>query len=91
MCIKTPFVPPRRLIAAVREAVTITPKHSLPPLLLIRSYGTDHLAIEGGDPSLTATVQRSSIVTVLFYTQFFYNRFQLHIPLPQQLTVSAPT
>jgi len=75
----------------VPEAVTVTTEHSLPSLLLKRSHRTDHLALRGGDCSLTATVQRSSPVTVFSYAHLCRNRFQLHVPPLQQLTVTVPT
>jgi len=41
-CLQALFVPPRRLIAAVPEVVTITLEHSLSPLPLNRSHRTYH-------------------------------------------------
>ncbi|RHN73331.1 hypothetical protein MtrunA17_Chr2g0297301 [Medicago truncatula] len=74
-CLQAPFIPPRRLIAAVPEAVTVTLEHSLAPLPLNRSHQTDHLALEGGDRSLTASVQGSSTVTVFCYAHLRRNCF----------------
>jgi len=48
------------------------------------------VALEGGDRSLTATVQRSSIVTIFCYAHLCRYYFQLHGPLPQRLTITAP-
>jgi len=88
-CLQAPFVPPRRLIAAVPEAITITPEHSLPPFPLNHFHRTDHLALEGGDHSLTAIVQQSFTITVFYYEHLRRNRFQLHVPLPQGSTVTS--
>jgi len=72
------------------EVVTVTSEHHSLPMPLILSHWTDHLAVEGGDRSLNATVQRSSIVTVFCYAHLRRNRFQLHVPPPQRLTITAP-
>jgi len=53
--VQVPFVPLQRLIATVPETIIVTPEHYQPPLPLIHPHRTDHLALEGGDRSLTAT------------------------------------
>jgi len=90
-CLQAPFIPPQRLIAAVSGAIVITTENSLPPLLLNHSHRAVHLMLEGGDRSLTATVQRSSTVTVFSYAHLHCNCFQLHVPPLQELTVTART
>jgi len=40
-CLYAPFFPLRRLVAAIPEAVTVTPEHSLSPLPLICFHQTD--------------------------------------------------
>ena len=89
-CLHAPFVPPRRLNIVVPEVVTITPENYHPSLPFIRSQRADHLALEGGVCLLTATDQRFSTVTVFCYMHLCCNRFRLHIPPPQRLTITAP-
>jgi hypothetical protein len=88
--LRTPFVPPQGLYAVVSETDTIISKHFTPLLWLICSHRTNNLALEGGDCSLTSTVQRSSTITVFCYAPLLCNSFQLHIPPPQQSTATAP-